>query len=245
MAEWWQTFFDEYYLDAGFSQMKRRVTLRDLRFIERVLALKKGAKILDVCCGIGRHAVELAARGYRVTGVDYVEKYLEAAGMRAKRRQVKVDFRRCDMRNIRYRDEFHAAICMWTSFGYFEKESDSLKGLRAIRRALKPGGKFLLDLINRDWLIKNFQPYGHMQTDKGFVLERREFDPARSRIVSEWTYVRGAEVARRKIDLRIYSVHELTGLLERAGFKVAALFGDRKNVMPMPEHRILSVLCRK
>jgi SAM-dependent methyltransferase len=134
---------------------------------------------------------------------------------------------------------------MWTSFGYFEDERDHAKSLRAVRRALRPGGKFVIDLINRDWLIKNFQPYGWMEKSDLFVLEHRQFDALRSRVNSEWVYVDRGEIKRREISLRVYSPHELAELIERAGFEIAGLFGDRKNVVPTPEHRMLGILAYK
>jgi SAM-dependent methyltransferase len=151
------------------------------------------------------------------------------------------------MRKLRYRNEFDAAILMWTSFGYFENEKDDLRGLRAIRRALRPGGKFIIELINRDWLIRNFQPHSWAELKEGFMLERRELDSAKSRMNSEWIFVRkkGNEIERKVINLRIYSLHELLDVLERAGFEAAGIFGDQKNVMPTPDHRMLSILAVK
>jgi SAM-dependent methyltransferase len=250
MQEWWQSFFDEHFLEYGFSVKTRKVTLRDVRFIEKLLGLRKGARILDVCCGVGRHSIELASRGYRVTGIDAMQPYVDVAASRAGRRKVRASFEACDMRRLRYRNEFDAAICMWTSFGYFEDDKDHLKGLRAIRRALRRRGKFIVDLINRDWLIKNFQPYGWFERTGGFVLEHREFDPAGSRIDSEWVYIKknggdGPGVVRKTVSLRVYSPHELLSLLEAGGFTVGAVFGDRQEVMPTPDHRMLSVLAYK
>ncbi len=245
MSEWWQSFFDEYFLRCAFPRIKRSSTMRDVRFIQKVLAPKKGARILDVCCGVGRHAIELAKSGYRVTGVDVTGRYLEVAAARARRRGVKLALERRDMRRLGYRSEFDAALLMWTSFGYFENEKDNMKSLRAIHKALRPGGKFIIDLINRDWLIRNFQEYGWMEAGKGFVLERRQFDPARSRMHSDWVYVGKNEVERKEIDLRVYSLHELVEMLGQAGFGVVAMFGDKDNVMPTPEHRMLSLLACK
>ena len=245
MSEWWQTFFDEYFLAYSFPRIKRSRTMRDVRFIETVLAPRKGAKILDVCCGIGRHALELAKRGYRITGVDITQQYLDVAAARARRRKVKIALERRDMRKLGYRGEFDAAILMWTSFGYFENEKDNMKSLRVIHRALRPGGKFLIDLINRDWLIRNFQPHGWMEAGKEYVLERRQFDPSTSRMHSEWVCIGEGEVARRETNLRVYSLHELLEMLERAGFGITAAFGDQENVMPTPEHRMLSILAHK
>jgi SAM-dependent methyltransferase len=221
--------------------------MRDVRFIEKTQSPKKREKILDVCCGIGRHSVELAARGYRVTGVDVSDVYLEMAAARAKRRKVKVALEKFDMRKIPYRGEFDSALLMWTSFGYFENEKDDLRALRAISRALRPGGKFIIDVINRDWLIKNFQPHSWMELKDGFMLERREFNSATSRMNSEWLFVHkgSKKIERKAITLRVYSLHELTDVIGRAGMEPVALFGDRENVMPAPDHRMLEVLARK
>lgn len=247
MSEWWQSFFDEYFLQYAFPRIKRSRTLRDVRFIVKTLAPKKRANILDVCCGTGRHSIELAARGYSVTGVDVSGDYLKIAAARARRRKVRLDLKECDMRKMPYREEFDAALLMWTSFGYFENEKDDLKALRTISRALRPGGKFIIDLINRDWLIKNFQPHSWMELKDGFMLERREFDPATSRMNSDWLFVHKDrnEIERKAITLRIYSLHELLDVLGRAGFEAAAIFGDKENVMPMPDHRMISIMARK
>jgi SAM-dependent methyltransferase len=247
MSEWWQSFFDEYFLQYAFPRIRRRSTLRDVRFIEKALAPRKRARILDVCCGIGRHSVELASKGYRMTGVDVSDLYLKMAAARAKRRKVKVAFEKCDMRRLPYRGEFDAALLMWTSFGYFEDEKDDLKGLRSIARALRPNGKFIVDVINRDWLIKNFQPHSWLELKDGFMLERREFDSATSRMKSEWLFVHKGEnkVERKQITLRVYSLHELMDVIDRAGMEPVAVFGDRENVMPAPDHRMLEVMAQK
>ena len=89
MSEWWQTFFDDGYLVAGFGPIKRRRTLADIRFIRKALSPKKGSSVIDVCCGVGRHALELARLGYRVTGVDLSEAYIQVARQRAKKRGLK------------------------------------------------------------------------------------------------------------------------------------------------------------
>ena len=103
MAEWWEGFFDERYLKVGFAPISARKTLADTRFIAKVLSLRKGAKILDVCCGIGRHVIELASIGYRVTGVDLSDAYLKIAAERARKRKQRVTFERGDIRKLPHR----------------------------------------------------------------------------------------------------------------------------------------------
>jgi SAM-dependent methyltransferase len=245
VSEWWQTFFDDDYMDTAFRQIKRSRTLRDVRFIRNHLALRRGSRVLDVCCGIGRHALELSKLGCRVTGVDYSESYLKTARERARKRKIKTVFEQLDMRRLPYRSAFDAAICMWTSFGYFDRQSDDLATLKGIHRSLKPGGKFLIELINRDWLIWNFEPFGWHETGNGYVLEKRHLDLLTSRLKAEWIYTHGNETSRRHLSLRIYSVHELVDLLGAAGFKLDKLFGDRQEGTPNWRHRMNAALVRR
>jgi SAM-dependent methyltransferase len=245
LSEWWETFFDEHYLRAGLARIKRAKTLADVRFIRRTLGLRRGSKILDVCCGAGRHSLELAKLGHRVTGVDLSHRYLEIAAAKARRRGIRVRFQVADVRNLRFGAEFDAAICMWTSFGYFQDESDNLKVLRGIHRSLKPGGKFLMEVINRDWLVVNFEPLGWTRLDGGYLLEKRQMDFRQSRIIGEWTYVGAQGKIQRYMNLRIYSVHELAGLLMGAGFRLEAFFGSREQGTPTHEHRMTAVLAAK
>jgi hypothetical protein len=134
---------------------------------------------------------------------------------------------------------------MWTSFGYFEKEADDLKTLKLIHRSLKLGGTFLIELMNRDWLIANFEPLGWVEFKDGYLLERRHLDSLNSRIHGEWTYVKGAAVTKKEMSLRVYSVHELVSLLETAGFRIGKLYGSREERTPTWRDRMSAVLAVK
>jgi 2-polyprenyl-3-methyl-5-hydroxy-6-metoxy-1,4-benzoquinol methylase len=147
--EWWKEYFDEPYAKAILESFEERAS-GEVDFIEDVLSLPGNAKILDLCCGLGRHSIELAKRGYKVTGVDVTGDYLETARNKTKKREVKIDFIESDMRDISFNKKFDAVINMFTSFGFFEEENDNFKVLKNVSNALKPGGKFLIDVINRD-----------------------------------------------------------------------------------------------
>ena len=130
-------------------------TKAEVRFLVRLLRLPAGAKILDVPCGYGRHSIELARRGFRVTGIDISAALLAQARRAAADLGVEVEFRRRDMRRLAYRGRFDAVLNLFTSFGYFGDAGD-LEILRRFRRALRParagepGGWLVLHLINRD-----------------------------------------------------------------------------------------------
>ncbi|OYD16467.1 hypothetical protein CH333_03320 [candidate division WOR-3 bacterium JGI_Cruoil_03_44_89] len=223
--EWWKSFFDEPYGEAILESFEERAS-GEVDFIEDVLSLPKNAKILDLCCGLGRHSIELAKRGYEVTGVDVTSQYLETARTKAKEKGVEIDFIESDMRNISFYEEFDAVINMFTSFGFFEEENYNLKVLQNVSNALKPKGKFLIDVINRDWIIKNYKERDWRESGEGLVLEVRKFDLARSINYGKQIIIRGEERIEKNVSLRMYSFHELKAMLESVGFEVIAFYGS-------------------
>lgn len=132
------------------------------------------------------------------------------------------------MREIDFVGEFDAVINMFTSFGYLESEAEDEKVLEKVSQALKEGGKFLLDVMNRDWLVRNFQPMGWRADDEGwFVLEERTFDHLSGRVETRWIFIARDGVRYERLSsIRLYTASELRTMLERAGLQVINLFGD-------------------
>lgn len=225
--EWWKKFFDEPYGEAILESFEERAP-EEVNFIEDVLSLPKNAKILDLCCGLGRHSIELAKRGYEVTGVDITSQYLETARNKAKENGVKINFIESDMRNISFSEEFDAVINMFTSFGFFEEESDNFKVLKNVSKVLKPGGKFLIDVINRDWIVKNYKERDWRETAEGLVLEIRKFDLSRSINYGKQIIIREGKRTEKDVLVRMYSFHELKSMLESVDLKIIAYYGGFK-----------------
>src|SRR5688572_1636810 len=158
---WYETFFQGIVLDMWRKAMPPEQTRLEADFLARALRLQPGARVLDVPCGTGRHALELASRGFAVTGVDLSKEQIALARADAAAARREIDFRQVDMRELPWRSQFDAAYCFGNSFGYIEPEG--LKEfVRAISRALKPGARFALDsgmtaesilpnLVEREW----------------------------------------------------------------------------------------------
>ncbi len=218
MASWRESFFRKGVFTPGMAEA-RRAAPREASFVWKALSLRPNARLLDVCCGTGRHAVPLARRGALVTGIDFKEEYL-AEARRAGRGLAGLRFSRQDMRRLPYRGEFDAACNLWTSFGYFEKPGDDLATLRSIARSLKPGGLFLLDILDFAWLKKNYEPLRcEQQADGAWRLEqvtlRGGSDPA---MLSRWTFFRpGRPPTSSDLFVRGYDEPRLSALLRRAG----------------------------
>lgn len=224
--DWWKTHFDGVSL-SGYGLGRK--TRREVLGAASLLGLREPSRILDVGCGAGRHSLGLAALGHDVTGIDWSDCLVESAAQSARENGVRAVFQRGDMRSMRFRSRFDAAVNLFTSFGYFETESEDLKVLRGIRRALKPGGVFLIDLLNKSWLTRHFSPTFWQKSPDGDVLKafnRLSFDPRSSRLSNRRTlYLRGGGRRRTFLRFKVYSQDDMTRLLARAGLRVVRAWG--------------------
>jgi ubiquinone/menaquinone biosynthesis C-methylase UbiE len=244
--EWWEEYFDEDMGKILFPQERMRQTSPECDLIEDLLELHKGDAVLDLACGIGRHSVELGKRGYEVTGLDYSEVYLSKAREAARKRKVEVEFLKGDMRKIPFKDRFDAVICMFTSFGFFKKESDHLKVLRGVARCLRPGGKLLLDVVSRQFLEAHFKARDWTQHEDGLIiLEDQWLDKEHGRSVSTWTMIDGKKRRTFAHTLRLYTLPELTKLAARASLGLIKDYGGYANEPVGPDGRRLVAVFRR
>lgn len=223
---WYVKLFDEDYLRYYTAGLTPELTQKEVDFILARLALEPGARVLDLCCGHGRHAIELARRGLTVTGQDLSEAALARAGENAQKAGVEVRWVQADMREIPA-GEFDAAINWTTAFGYLESDEEDLKVLEAVHAALRPGGKFLLDTLNQAWLMRNFVPRGWAATPEGgLLLEERSFDLLAGRNTVTATYVgpNGERIVSGH-NVRIYTLPELVRQLSTAGLQLCDTWG--------------------
>jgi SAM-dependent methyltransferase len=222
---WFEEVFDESYLRT-LPFMTAEQTLREVDFIESSLGVPRGSEVLDVACGYGRHAIELVQRGLSVTGVDLSLPLLIRAADESQRRSVSVNFVHTDMREMSFEHQFSGAYCMLTSFGYFDEESN-LKVAQSIARALKPGGRFLIDVINRDYVVSDLPARVWWEGDGCVVLEEVDFNFNTNRILTHRSVVfEDGQQLEHEISIRVYSLHELGKLLRQAGFRVIEVSGS-------------------
>ena len=188
--------------------------------MRRTLELKPGASVLDLCCGQGRHSVQLAKHGFKVTGLDLNPEYLDLASKAAEAAKVKIETVAADMREIPFENKFDAIVNMYSSFGYLESEAEDLKVLESAAKALKPGGRLLLDMLNREWAIDNYiQNDWHTGADGTLYVERRDLDLATSRMHVHFIVVDPKGGRRESIGhiIRLYTLTEMTRLLGARG----------------------------
>ncbi|MGB9768929.1 MAG: class I SAM-dependent methyltransferase [Dictyoglomus sp.] len=223
-SNWEAVFEPEDYLYFYEDMLTDEQTQIEVDFIRRELNLKDPKKILDMACGYGRHANRLALYGHEVVGVDISEKFLKMAIEEAEKLNVNVRYVLKDIREIDFEEEFDVVISMFTSFGYYEDE-DNLKILKNVAKALKRGGKFLLDLSNRDFILRNFLPYVVIEREGNYMIDFNIVDITEGRIYNKRVVIRDGVKKEKPFLIRLYAPTEIKFILESLGLKVIKFFG--------------------
>jgi 2-polyprenyl-3-methyl-5-hydroxy-6-metoxy-1,4-benzoquinol methylase len=223
--QWWERFFSDDYLmsvrPATAAQIARQVD-----FIEQSLGIGKGGTILDVGCGLGLHAVELTRRGYLVVGLDLSLAMITRAAELAQQHQLKLNVVHADIREMEFDGAFDGVICMGTTFGFFDDDANR-DMLARLHQALRPGGRLLLDMVNRDYVI-GFQPnLVWFEGDECVCMEESDFNYFNSRLTVKRTLMReDGKQSNAEYSVRLYSLHELGTFMQQVGFRVIEVSGQ-------------------
>ncbi len=223
-SEWWFDYFDQTYLQRFFVDDED--TVAEVLMLRDLLP-DAPADLLDVGCGAGRHSLGLARAGYYVTGLDTSADLLEQARTAAAAENLDVEFVAADMRQIPYVACFDAAISMFSSFGYFD-DAGNQQTLAAIGRALKNGGRLVMELDHRDRVVATFRDNEWYELDDGTVIwVRRSFEPVSgfSTAIERWRDPPGQEDERWR-RIRLYNASELAAMLRQAGLTPRLWFGS-------------------
>jgi SAM-dependent methyltransferase len=223
---WWDVNFDELYLRMFETILTPERTAQEVAGVMTLLNLRPGARVLDLCCGQGRHTVPLGRVGYRMTGLDRSTYLLGQAQRAAEEEGIDVDWVLGDMRRLPWREQFDACLNMFTAFGYFENEAENEAVLLQVRQALRPGGVFFLDISNRDYYLLRLWPQAWRRHGQAIILEDTHFDALTSRFTMTFTWVEGARRESLTHSVRHYTAPELAGMLRRVGLEPTAFYGD-------------------
>jgi D-alanine-D-alanine ligase len=223
-SDWWRTLFNSVYLKTDGDVFENdRNTVEEADLLIRSAGLERDDRILDLCCGQGRHALELARRGFQyVTGLDRSRYLIRLARKRAKQCNLQVSYHEGDARNFPLGDgEFRCVCILGNSFGYFERPEDDLAVLEAVKRALAYGGKLVMDLMDGEWMRRHFEPRSWEWVDQNhFVCRERSLAKDHDRLISREIVVdaeRGVLTDQFYAE-RLYSKARLEALLSGVGF---------------------------
>jgi D-alanine-D-alanine ligase len=229
-SEWWKEIFDEVYiLTDARSVCNRELTCAEVNFLEMTLKPEKLDPILDLCGGQGRHALELARRGFQnVTVLDYSEYLVDLGIKHARDENLSTIFFRGDARDTGLHEEsYRYVIIMASSFGYFAEDNENSKILNEAHRLLMPDGILLLDLPDRDYVVKNLKSFSvHTVSDDITVSRTRKLG-------EDIIYSRETVTSRQNgcvrdfaYCIRLYSPEKIAGLLYSAGFSSVTFTRD-------------------
>jgi SAM-dependent methyltransferase len=221
-TNWFETFFEGLALDMWRGAVTPEQTAREADFLAGRLELRQGMRVLDVPCGNGRHAIELARRGVSMTGVDISAGFLDEA----RRNAPGIEWIHSDMRELPWSCRFDSAYCWGNSFGYFDHDN-CRRFLEAIASALKPGGRFILESgAVSESILPVLQPERTLRIGDIDFLSRNTYDAVEGRMDITYTFVRGSQREVKPIHQWVHSTAEIRRMLRSAGLEPIAAFAD-------------------
>lgn len=220
---------DDFWETTGpflFARQRMADAPGEVDKIVSLLKLEPGVHVLDLCCGVGRHCLELARRGFLVTGVDRTRQYLEKASEQARATGQDVEFIEGDMRTFCRSEAYDAVLNLFTSFGFFEDPQEDRQVVQNVYRSLKPGGAFIIEMMGKEVLARVFVDKGWEEEDGLLVLRETKVTGNWGWVENRWIMIRDNERVEHKVSHRPYSAVELTSLLTECGFGRVDVYGD-------------------
>ena len=218
--------FWEEVMPILFTPERLEASVLEVDEILELTGLEPPLDVLDLCCGVGRHSLELARRGFRVIGVDRTQRYLDRAKETAGKGNLNVTLIQQDMRQYRHPDSFDLVLNLFTSFGYFEDPEDDLRVMKNISDSLRTGGMFVLQTIGKEILARKFRERDwHRLEDGSLMLEERMVTNDWTWMQNRWILIRDGTLRELDLSHRLYSAKELADLAKDCGFREVESFG--------------------
>jgi SAM-dependent methyltransferase len=245
-AAWYQEWFNEIYLEV-YAHRNEQLAEEEAEFLIEILSPSKQDRILDLCCGAGRHLRQLQARGYcQVIGIDLSATLLQRAveNGRMGAWHAPLPLVRGDMRALPFRGSFQIVASFFTSFGYFQEENENLKVLKEIQQALTYNGRFLIDLVPLS-VVERLIPRSERMVGDLSVIETRSFNSHTHRIEKQ-IQIHGPEGEQTFYEsVRVYSFGETKQMLAAADLCLTEVYGDFKGgAFHNESERMILIGCR-
>jgi len=230
MPDWCKDYFDEWYGELILDTIPEEITKQQANLLIKSLSLDSKKVIMDLGCGKGRHALALAREGFQLTALDFSQLYVDQLKAQVEKENLSIQTKVQDMRCWLEPDSYHAIYMMFTTFGYFSDEENE-KIIFNIAASMKKGGKFLLDIENRDYIVKFFIHEKWREKNDGFLLERHKFFPLTSCLSTKRILVNHqGENKQSNRQYRLYSAHEIISIAKKAGLQLVESMGDYSGI---------------
>jgi len=229
--------FNEDYLYFYEPHLTLERNEREVNLIWTLLQLQAKMTVLDLACGHGRIANLLAQRGCSVSGLDATALFLEKARQDAQE-GIDVEYIQGDMRSLPWTEHFDCIINWFTAFGYFDDE-DNRKVLSEAYRALKPGGKLLLELQSLYRILKEFRADAVTERNRNYLIDRTRFDVFTNRTYTERSVIRDGQVRQMNYFVRHFTFTELRDWLLQTGFQEVQGYGNNGEPVSLDSRRMI------
>lgn len=223
-------------------------TVKQVDFLIETLGLTGKEKILDLACGFGRHCLEFARRGFSVVGVDITPAYVEDAKKQAAKENLSAEFFHMDIREVEFEEEFDVVLNMGDgAIGYLENDAENMKIFDVIARALRPGGRHVMDIMSADYADTHFPCNLWDAGQNGITLSRFEWNKeSQIMLYGQNDFAYGELLTVPKFDagdpIRLYHLEEIKQIMEHRGMRVCQVFGKFDGT-PGSENEIQMIIC--
>lgn len=221
---WYHEWFNETEYLQLYQHRDEEEAKLIINLIEKQLPLKPKSKILDLCCGNGRHSIQLSKRGYSVTGIDLSENLLTIARENARKHNTKIRFIQADMRNINFNKEFDLTLNLFTSFGYFPSDTENEKVISNISNALKSNGFLVIDFLNKEYLLNNLKQETVSYINNSIVIQKRKI--CGNKIIKEITIQKKQDKKIFSEEVIMYTLSDFESFFKRNNLKFVNIYGD-------------------
>jgi SAM-dependent methyltransferase len=235
-TEWFKDWFNNPEYLALYKHRDKHDAKKIISLLFKHIRLPAGSKCLDLACGNGRHSVLFARKGYNVTGLDLSPFLINEANKRLKTEykeyKNRLNFVIKDMRNIGFVNEFSLVVNLFTSFGYFNTRNENFRVIKQVSGALKTGGYFLFDFLNKEHLIKTLVPFNIKKLNGSVFMQVRYIEKSAVKkdiiIIEPDSKGKTSKVHQFLEKIQLYSVSDFKKVFKKNGLKVIKLFGSYK-----------------
>lgn len=235
MKNWWKNFFKPITGEVMFKPRHGKQSQLEVNEVLKHINNPKHIKILDLCCGEGRHSVLFAKKNHEVIGLDYSNNFLKEARLIASKNKLPVKFVKGDMKKTSSyfsKDTFDLVVSLYNSFGYFDKRSDDLKTLKEVNKVIKSKGYFVINTLNGNAVQSKLEKpisMGYEISKNLFMIDKAHLDTKKMRTHSNLTIIdarkKKSSIFRGTFGQNVYSHKELTKMLKQSGFKIVKTWG--------------------
>ncbi|MGI9550582.1 MAG: class I SAM-dependent methyltransferase [Aurantibacter sp.] len=207
-----------------------QMAIQDIRQIVKLIKPPVNATVLDLGCGPGRHSMQLAKQGFKVTSLDRTQSYLDILRNKALAANLKINMVQDDMKDFVRKDAFDLIVSLNSSFGYFESRSDHLQVLKNVHESLRPGGSTLFELYGKEVVAKSFVEKEWTEIDGIYFLDDRKVDGSWGRVTNNCKIISNGKLSSVTFSLTIFSGDEFSRMLKKVGFSKVKLYGSLEGI---------------